>query len=147
MYTNVGLSHVCRRFSNSNNNLYKTELSRLLCPYAGKQEHKELKDYLIRATKIFLDESLITNQPILLLFSEWLSNGKFRDKCLRNPLLMSKGSGILEVFPRECVEIPVLQLLYSNVDWVCEIPEDILLLSQQTAKENVSKVLEDLFKK
>lgn len=150
MYTNIGLGLIARRYIDSNNDLYKTELTRLICPYAGKQlqeEQQKIKEYLVIATKIFLDESIITNQHILSLFSEWLSNGRFRQKCLNNKSLIKKGSGVLEVFPKECVEIPTLQLIYNEVDWVCEIPEDVLTLSRQTAKENVSKILEHIYKK
>jgi hypothetical protein len=150
MYTNKGLSIICGRFESQCKDIYKRELMKFLCLYAGKQEldeelDKSIKETLIKATKLFLDESLVSNQSIISLFGEWLGNGAFRKKCLHNKKLIEKGSAILEVFPYECVEVPVLQLLYNNVNWVSDIPEDVLILSKQAAKRNVSRTLNSIY--
>lgn len=148
MYINKGLSIICQKINTTrSNDLYQEELVKLLCPYAGKHKDIEvpIRDTLIRASTIFLDESIRTNKSLLLLFSEWLGNENFRTKCLHDKDLIFRGSGILEVYPHECVLMPVLQLLYENVKWTTHIPEDVLNTSNYTAIKNVGKHLERIY--
>lgn len=151
MYTNKGLSYICKVLSELDpRNMIREELSKVLCPYAGLQEIKrepQVEELLVNASSIFLDESVITGQSLLILFSEWLDNGPFRQKCLSNKKLIRKGSAILEVYPHECVELPALQIIYEGVDWFpSDLSDEILNRSRNIASKEVTKRLNRLFK-
>lgn len=151
MYTNEGLSIICRRLSNAQSlKPFKDEMARLMCIYAGKQEiHQEshVKEMLIKSSKLFHDESLKTGQSLLSLFGEWLGNKAFRYKCLNDPSLILEGSAVLEVYPHICVEVPALQIIYDNVDWFpSDLPKDVIDYSTHVASKNVARILDSIYK-
>jgi hypothetical protein len=149
MYINKGLSIICFKIGDETESpdKYQEELVRLLCPYAGKHKNIEVpvRDALIKASSIFLDESIETNKSILSLFGEWLGDGHFRHRCLHEKKLIFKGSGILEVFTHECVLVPVLQLLYENINWTTDVPDDVLKTSNGIAIKQVGKYLNKIY--
>lgn len=149
MYINKGLSIICEVLSKSKSlDPLKQEYSILLCPYAGKKGldlGSKAIDLLIAGTQLFHDESMSTGKPLIGLFGEWLGNKEFRKKCLSDKELILKGSGVLETFPHECVEIPALQLIYDNVEWYSDVPEEVEIISRQTASRNVANYLNKLY--